>query len=193
MVDWLRGQVAVVLLMGILIGLVVNYGYFTFVRPPASWHVSADFVVANSNTPGLQIGYSYPNVYNTSTPDLVINSDFWRISWKTIPYYKDATGITLYYAIPGKILVSTSPGFTVYGIYGSAIIGSIDLLDPSSYNINQGGWVPDFREGLTLCFRGNQEIEDVIGYPTLMSGRGSYFISAYNTTGCFNFTIEEYY
>jgi hypothetical protein len=198
----MRGQIVIVLVAGILIGFFANYGYLTFVRPD-SWHLVTSFILANSNAPDLVIAYSYPNVYNTSTPKFTINADLWRISWVTVNYYQNRTGVSpgygadLYYTIPAKILVYSDAG----------IVGRIDLLAPSEYNVgppsSEGGlygsftgrWIAISDDGLTYCYQQTLQryFDYVIGYPTLMTGKGIYRISAENTTGCFKFTIEEYY
>ena len=191
----LKGQLAVALFAGILLGLVINYGYFMLIKPPSAWHTVSSFILASDNSEDLAIVQSYPNVYNKTGPQFTVKADFWRIKWETVQYYKNLSSwwanLDLYYVAPSKFWIwNATQAYDVGGI-----VGFIELLDPMNYT-----WSVFYRTDqsgdLTTYYRSSiigGAYEPVMGYWTLMTGKGEYYVSALETTGCFRITIEEYY
>lgn len=116
----LKGQLAVALLAGILIGLAVNYAYFVLIKPPSGWHHVISFILASKKTEDLEIIHdvvvdSYPIVYNRSGPEFTISGDFWSIQWETAQYYTSpsyARGDSyLYYSSPSRLWVDKMKGY----------------------------------------------------------------------------------
>ena len=178
-------RLILVLFAGVLVGFVVNYGFFTVFEPPKSWHRVADFILANSNMAGLRIIYNQSNVYNGSGPWFEVKGDLWRISWQTVKYYG------LLYALPSVFIIDTP---FVFGA-GSQVLGSIQLLKPAEYWDGFSASLYSEPSGnLTAYYPQNGAYDtSVVGYPTVLTGTGKFFISALEATGCFEFTIDDYY
>lgn len=190
----LKGQLAVALFAGILLGLVINYGYFVLIKQPSAWHAASSFILASDNSEDLMIVHSYPDVYNKTGPQFTVKADFWRIKWETVQYYRNQSkwaNLDLYYVAPSKFWIwNATQAYDAGGI-----VGFIELLDPENYT-HAIFYRTDQSGGLTTYYRSGiigGAYELVMGYWTLMTGRGDYFVSALETTGCFRITVEEYY
>jgi hypothetical protein len=202
------------LILGILIGFGISviYTKLTETKKEAtkSWHYVTSFVIASydpfdfgligeyGEVKEVKIAYSYPKVYNVSSPSFTIKGDIWRLKWETIPYYNVSFGpegeAILYYAYfrYKRATPSLIPAFQV--LQNNGIITEIEVLSPRTYNatlllMSADEWIfcatPSFYNGSYVPVKSF--------YTTITSGPGTYYISAQGITGCFNFTIEEYY
>jgi hypothetical protein len=190
----MKRYIAIALVIGILIGFGINLIYFKLTEPTKSWHCVTSFILASCNREDVEIAYSYPNVYNTTSPSFTVKGDFWRIRWETIPYY-NYTGSILYYYL---YYYEPAP----FGIFKDGeVVGLMQVFKPSIYNVTHWGSIhsgeKDIYYAVTREYT-NYGVKEYGYVPirspyTLMMGKGAYYISAQGITGCFNFTIEEYY
>jgi hypothetical protein len=179
-------RLVVVLFAGVIVGFVVNYGYFAVFEPPKTWHRVADFILANSNIDGLEVVYPQSNVYNGSGPIFEIKGDLWRIRWETVLYYGE-----LRYALPSVFEVTAA--FEENGWY-SHVWASIQLLTPAEYDYDLSAKFFAGPQGnLTAYYGSSGDDTSILGYPTIMTGTGKFYISAVGATGCFEFWIDDYY
>jgi hypothetical protein len=197
----MKGYIVIALLIGILIGFGMNLIYFKLTEPTKSWHYVTSFILASCNREDVEIAYSYPNVYNTTSPSFTVKGDFWRIRWETLPYYNWTGGF------PKHPIVYYAPVPSVLGVFkDEEVVGLIEVFEPSAYNVTHWGF-EGAGDKIDVCYALTWDYGYVpIRSPyTLMTGKGTYYISAQgiartrgweatqSITGCFNFAIEEYY
>jgi hypothetical protein len=184
----MKRYIAIALVIGILIGFGINLIYFKLTEPTKSWHCVTSFILASCNREDVEIAYSYPNVYNTTSPSFTVKGDFWRIRWETLPYY-NYTG-----TFPKHPILYYGPVPSILGIFKDGeVVGLIQVFKPSVYNVTH--WGSDSVGGeIQMCYALTWDYGYVpISSYTLMMGKGAHYISAQDITGCFNFIIEEYY
>ncbi len=189
----LKHEVAAALLAGVLLGVGVNFAYFTFFRPPSSWHFTTSFLLAGHlmSAYGIEVASPKPNVYNGSGPWFEIKADLWRITWKTVEYFKNQSSgyrnYFLYFVAPLDIGVRKEGGF-----YDSGRVARVEIPE-DAYRVYSMPSYEAVRIGnLTSYYKVSDSHYYVNGYPLLMTGKGTHFIGV-NGIGCFNITIEEYY
>jgi hypothetical protein len=195
----MKRYIAIALVIGILIGFGINLIYFKLRESTKSWHYVTSFILASYNREDVEmdnrevveIAYSYPNVYNTTSPSFIVKGDFWRIRWETIPYYNYTyyTGSILYY-----IYHHYEPAPSIFGIFKDGeVVGLMQVFKPSIYNVTHWGGIHSGEKDIYYALTREYTYVPIRSPYTLMMGKGAYYISAQCITGCFNFTIEEYY
>jgi len=151
-----------------------------------SWHYLTDFTIASCDYDKVHMIVAYPNDnYSSISPRFAVTRDLWRIRWETIPYYNfsypnhpEFTYIVYYGPSP------SSP-FKVYK--DSELVVIIELLRLDSYN---AGYEGHSSEG--FYYTSHEYISAKSNF-FFMVGSGTYYITIQDITGCFKFTIEEYY
>ncbi len=141
---------------------------------------------------GVAPANEIPNVYNASGPSFKINADLWRITWKTVEYFKNqSSGYRnryLYFVAPLNIGVRRNDA----GVHGIDVVAIIKIPE-EVYGVYSFGLSAAVKsDNFTSYYNLSENHDYVSGYPYLMSGKGAYVI-AVSGIGCFNMTIEEYY
>jgi hypothetical protein len=182
---------AVIFLFGILIGVIVGYGFFAFlsgdgsVAGTKSWHSLTDFIVF-SDSPhltGVNIAYSYSNVYDSISPNFTVKTDFWRARIETVPYFNYSGKYIAYYApIPFTIKVIRPAPLNIFGF--------MTMLLPSDHNVTTTYWHYQ-NESISYALPEKEYVPVRAVYT--FEGTGIYKILMAGGTGCFRFQIEEYY
>lgn len=186
-----------VFLIGILLGFGVGFVYSLSLNlgqfgGSKSWHLLTSFTLS-SGSPNLVnavIAYSYPNVYNVTSPHFTVTKDMWRARLETVPYYR-YSGNTVYYA-PTPITLKVIKTPTAVGDFPK-VVGPITVLEPGVLNVTT--W--NYQKSISYALQGVDYTPVKATYN--FTGAGTYVIQFVettfmtNVTGCFNFAIEEYY
>ncbi len=184
---------AVVLVVGIIIGFIGGYGYFMPKNEQGQWRFVKSFIMTTENgMPNtFAVAYSYPDNHFTNEGDLqnfTVKEDFWRITLTTLPYYtyttENVTSIVYYNGFPqNNIQIWKNNAFT------DNPASSITLLDPTyQYNVQTGYNIV----GDTNFYTNVLDPYVPVVTSQVLSGAGTYFVTLEISIGCFNFTIEEY-
>ena len=188
----LSTALAIGILLGVIIGSAIGYGYSLSTQKPKSWHEVTSFILAATNqpvSPYYQIAYSYPNIYYTNGPLFNIKEDFWRAKVQTIPYYNYSNGedtMIIYYnqAPINNIRIWKDQA------YVDNPFSSIVMLDPTyDYNVTTSGTAQALDQYFYVSWK--EQYMPVETVPTF-AGKGNYIVSLDTGIACFNFTIEEY-
>jgi hypothetical protein len=185
-----------VFLIGILIGLGLGYVISPSVKSgqigSKSWHQLTSFILSSGapNLANTVIAYSYPNVYNDTSPHFTVDKDIWRVKLETVPYYKYAGHIVYYAPTPITLKAIWTP--TAVGEF-PRVVGPITVLEPGVLDVTT--WVTQNSICYALSGADYAPVRAVYNF----TGAGIYVIKFVektflaNITGCFNFAIEEYY
>jgi hypothetical protein len=187
-------SIALALLVGILIGFGMNMVYFNLTRPTKSLHHVTSFILVSHHQElsRFKIAYSYPIIYNETSPSFTINSEAWRVKWEVLPYFNQTFSYawaTVYFALINPSHYNPVAYFRVWG--DREFVGLIEIHEPSMYNVTS--MCDEIRLGNLFYIYYSAEYISIRGSYTLMTEKGTYYIQPYRIVGCFNFTIEEYY
>jgi hypothetical protein len=188
----LKTALGIFLIVGVIIGFVVVYGYSVLTQEQKSWHPVTSFILATANDDPehFQVANTYPDLHysrETDFPNFTVAESLWRVTVETLPYYNitvENVTSTVYYS----------------GAYGDTIqiwkdraltdtpFGSITLLDPRYQYNAPTGYASLFGVDFYTTYGDYVPVRTT----QIFAGAGNYVVTLQMTLGCFNFTIEEY-
>jgi hypothetical protein len=191
----MKAALGIVLIIGIITGFAIGYGYFLIAQKQESWHQVTSFILATSNESMPEVfrtAYSYSKVYYSNAPDqpsFSIKGNFWRVKVETLSYYNyssDSGSFIIYYSEAPMNIIRIWKDNAYHG----NPYGSITMLNPDyDYNVTTFGYARVLDIDLYISWA--DKCTPVRAVHTF-AGKGNYTISLEMTIGCFNFTVEEY-
>jgi hypothetical protein len=192
----MRTLIAGVFLIGLLIGLGVGYEYSVY-TPQKSWHYLTSFIVLDESGLAKAVSkttpQSYPNMYDSLSPNFTVKGDFWQLELATVPYYYYSNR-AVYYQQECEMYLY---GLEV-GVFGT-LYRVITMTDPSNYILSERVVTETVNMSPNTysfyCVRpGYSGDYTPVEVNYTYNEPGTYQVRmGLNNWGCFNFTISEYY
>lgn len=186
-----KHEIAIALVIGLLLGTGINFAYFTFLFPKGSWHFTTSAIIAGFPTDGVAPAKEISNVYNGSGPNFEVKAGLWRMTWRTVEYFKNQSSsysnYFLYFVAPLKLELAKEAG-----VYDSGIVAKIEIPEDAYSDYTLSAYYAVKSSNSTAYYSYFQPYRYINGYPLLMTGTGIYRVGV-SGIACFNVTIEEYY